>query len=112
MICLRKQSRRGFRSFWKARRATLGWVVWPGMFGIAAAEVFSHLVVCGRPETLQIVRDLHGPIIRAENVQQDRHSSPGDSRRFQPAEKLLQTDGEDWRPPRFISEPRLSRAGQ
>jgi hypothetical protein len=41
-------------------------ILWPGMLGIAGAEVLSHLVIGCRPETPQVVRDLDGPIVRPQ----------------------------------------------
>ena len=48
------------------RRLGVKRVLGPGVLGVASAEVFSHLVVGGRPEAPQIVGDLDGSIVRSE----------------------------------------------
>ena len=60
------------------------------MFGIAAAEVFSDLVVRCRPEAFQVVGDLHRAIVGTENVEQDGDAASGDPGCLGPAEEILE----------------------
>ena len=82
------------------------------MFGIAAAEIFSDLVVRCRPEAFQVVGDLHRAIVGTENVQQDRDAAAGDPGCLGPAEEILEAHGEDRRPAGFIRQLRFLRGGQ
>ena len=71
----------------------------PGMLRVAAAEVFPHLMIGGRPEAPQVVGDLDGPIVGSQQVQQDGNPPARQPRRFGPAEQLLESDSQDRRPP-------------
>ena len=95
--------RRSFRPLGRLCGLCLERVFRPGVFGIAAAKVFSDLVIGGGPEAPQVVGDLDRPVVRAENVQQDGHPPPGHSRGFGPAEQFLKTHGQDRRPAGFVS---------
>ena len=63
-----------------------------------------------RPETLQIRGDLHGSIVRAQKMQQDRHAPSRQPGRLGPPEQLLQPDGKDRRSVQLIEQAMLPAA--
>ena len=97
-------SPRGLRPVWKTGGTSLKWVFWPGVFGVAPAEVFSHLVVGCGPEAFEVVRDLHRAIVRARGCAARRESGRGDPGGFGPAEELLEADCQDRRPSGFVGQ--------
>ena len=57
--------------------------------GIPAPKIFPHLMIGDVPETLQIVSDLDGPIVRAEQMEQDGNTAMCETRCLGPAKELL-----------------------
>src|SRR5262245_19441255 len=53
-------------------------VLGPGMLRVASPKVFSHLEIGRGPEAAKVVGDLHGPVVRAEEMQQDGDPARGD----------------------------------
>ena len=68
-------------------------------------------MIGGRPEAAQVVGDLDRPIVRPEEVQQDRNAAACHAWRFGPAEQLLEPRRQDRRPPGFINQADLAAAG-
>ncbi len=110
---IRKATRGMDRSGWSAvcRRLRLEWVFRPGVFGIAAPQIFSDLVIGRRPEAAQVAGDLDGPVIRSEYMEQYGHAAASQARRFGPAEQLLEPDGQDRRAVRFVNQVGVAAAG-
>ena len=82
------------------------------MFGIAPSKVLSDLVIGVCPEALQVVGDLHGPVVGSEKMQKHGDASAGHARGLGPAEKFLKADGEDWRLPGLVGQAGLFTARQ
>ncbi len=83
-------------------------IVGPGMLRISTAELFFHLGIRGAPETGQIASHLLRTVVRAEQMQQHRHTPARDARRLAKPKQLLHPDGEYGRLARFVVEPNLT----
>jgi hypothetical protein len=60
---------------------------------IPRAKLLPHLRIASLPEAPQIVRDLHGPSRRREELERDGHPGATDARAVGEAEQFLQLDG-------------------
>ena len=72
-----------------------GWVIGPGVFGVAAFEFFADFRVGVGPEAGEVVGDLLGSEVGCEQVQQNGDSVERDAWSLGEAEDFLDANGED-----------------
>src|SRR5690606_18644147 len=91
--------------------AGLEWILGPGVAGVTGAEVLANRLVGRSPEARQVVGDLNRSVIRAEQLEQDRHATTGQPWGFRPSEKLLESDGQHGWTTRLVANPDPAPAG-
>ena len=76
-------------SFGFGRRQCREGIIGPGVFGIAASELFFDFKIGRPPEAGQVLRDLNRPARWREEVQHDRNFSIDETGRVLAAEQFL-----------------------
>src|SRR5258708_2275955 len=79
---------------------------------ISAAEFLAYLWIEPLPETGEILRHLHWPLVGRKQVDHHIHLSIGDRRRFAHAEEVLQAGGDPGRLIGGITHARPEPPGQ
>ena len=82
----------------------------PRMLRIAGPKFFPHFGIGAGPEAAQVARHLHGPAVRGEERQKNRHASRPNPRRVSQSKELLQLYRCSNCPVRLIVEARVASA--
>src|SRR5437016_10983503 len=93
-----------------ASRERAGRILRPVVPRVAAAELLPHLGIRRAPEAREIVRDLHGPLVGREQLEDQRHAAAREARRRREAEHLLDACGDGGRALRRVSNARAPSA--
>src|SRR5690349_10394345 len=84
----------------------------PLMFGILALQFLFHAWVLFAPEGGEVLRDLHRPQIRGQDMNQDRHPPPANVRSGIDVVKLLDAHCNVRRGASFITDFRRAAIGE
>src|SRR5437588_6269154 len=104
------ESRTSFRC--AVRQLNLQRVFGPSVARVAPTQLTAHARVVSRPEAREVCRDLHGSLVRREQLQHERRATTRDARPLAHAEEVLKARSDKGCLPRLVSHARLPTARQ